>query len=103
MNAQLSPDLQKLHPTRPQCQSPAVSGATPAGSGDPGPFVPCSGPGSHFVLSRTATRGTRTMRFRRLVARHEDAVFVLILFTGAYVALVLLGAAIRANLFGGWL
>lgn len=89
--------------TRPSCQIPAISGSTPAGRCDPGRDDPCSRSGSHFVLSRSAARGVLTMRFRRLVALHEDVAVALIVFAAAYVGLVLLGAAMQAGLFGDWL
>lgn len=84
--------------TLPPCRHPACSGTTPAESGDPGADRPCTSPGSHFVLSRTAASGIATARFRRLVALHENIAVGLIIFAAIYVALVALGAAERANL-----
>ena len=82
----------------PLCRNPAASGSTLAGSCVPGPDQSRSGPGSHFVLSKTAARGAATLRFRRLIALNEDIAVAVIAFAAIYVALVVLGAAERANL-----
>lgn len=83
-------------------------------SSNPGPMAPWHGPGLHPPFVDRAISPAKPappvllQRICEATCRwfaewHEDLITFLVLFVGAYLILMLIGAAERADLLAGWL